>query len=73
MPIRTRTKTGRGMLQWSQRAKDLLYRLVPQQVGQEAKILNILKEGDHHTHITFGGHNSGMQVGVSHGPINWTG
>lgn len=54
-------------------AKDLLYRLVPQQVGQEAKILNILKEGDHHTHITFGGHNSGMQVGVSHGPINWTG
>jgi nucleoside phosphorylase len=50
-------------------AKDLLYRLGPQQVEQEAKIINILKEGDHHTHITFGGNNSGTQVGVNHGSI----
>jgi hypothetical protein len=53
-------------------AKDLLYRIAPQQVEQEAKIVNVLKEGDHHTNITFGGHNSGFQVGVNDGPINAT-
>ena len=53
-------------------AKDLLYRIAPQQVEQEAKIVNFLKEGDHLTNITFGGYNSGFQVGVNDGPINAT-
>ncbi|KAJ5727055.1 hypothetical protein N7493_004875 [Penicillium malachiteum] len=51
--------------------KDLLYRIVPQQVEREAKIINILKEGDHHTHITFGTVNSGLQLGVNHSPISF--
>ncbi|CAG8136049.1 unnamed protein product [Penicillium nalgiovense] len=53
-------------------AKDLLYRIAPQQVEQEARIVKVLKEGDHHTNITFGGYNSGFQVGVNDGPINAT-
>jgi nucleoside phosphorylase len=53
-------------------AKDLLYRIAPQQVEQEARIVNVLKEGDHYTNITFGSHNSGFQVGVNDGPINAT-
>ncbi|KAJ5306243.1 hypothetical protein PENANT_c182G09225 [Penicillium antarcticum] len=53
-------------------AKDLLYRIAPQQVEQETKIVNVLKEGDHYTNITFGNHNSGFQVGVNDGPINAT-
>lgn len=51
-------------------AKDLLLRIVPQQVDQEAKIINVLKEGGRHTHINFGNHNSGFQVGVNNGPIS---
>ncbi|KAL4946534.1 hypothetical protein BDV06DRAFT_233121 [Aspergillus oleicola] len=53
-------------------AKDLLYRIAPQQVEQEARIVNTLKEGDHYTNITFGGHNSGFQAGICNGPINTT-
>ncbi|KAJ6059735.1 uncharacterized protein N7446_000385 [Penicillium canescens] len=52
-------------------AKDLLYRIAPQQVEQEARIVNVLKEGDHYTNITFGGDNSGFQVGQQYGPIDW--
>ncbi|KAJ6133754.1 hypothetical protein N7523_000076 [Penicillium sp. IBT 18751x] len=51
-------------------AKDLLRRIAPQQVEREAKIVNILKEGDRHTHITFGNQNRGFQIGVSNAPIN---
>jgi hypothetical protein len=52
-------------------AKDLLHRIVPQHVEQEANIVNTLKqEGDHHTHITFGGNNASFQVGMNHGEIH---
>ncbi|KAI9932607.1 hypothetical protein ASPWEDRAFT_33492 [Aspergillus wentii DTO 134E9] len=51
-------------------AKDLLYRIVPQQVEQEAKISTVLKEGYHHTNIKFGAHNSGFQVAVNNGMIS---
>ncbi|CAG8014027.1 unnamed protein product [Penicillium salamii] len=34
-------------------AKDLLYRIVPHQMEKETRIINILKEGVHHTHIKF--------------------
>ncbi|KXG45628.1 uncharacterized protein PGRI_033950 [Penicillium griseofulvum] len=53
-------------------AKDLLYRIAPQQVEQEARIVNVLKEGDHYTKITFGSYNSGFQVGVNESPITVT-
>jgi hypothetical protein len=53
-------------------AKDLLYRIAPHQVEQEARIVNVLKEGDHYTNITFGSYNSGVQVGRNEGPINAT-
>ncbi|KAJ5151478.1 uncharacterized protein N7482_010730 [Penicillium canariense] len=49
--------------------KDLLYRIMPQQVEQQAKALTVLKEGDHRTNISFGNHNRGFQVGVNNGPI----
>ncbi|KAJ5781258.1 hypothetical protein N7457_006418 [Penicillium paradoxum] len=51
-------------------AKDLLHRLRPQQVEQQAKVADIVKEGDHHTHISFGNHNSGFQIGTNHGQVN---
>ena len=51
-------------------AKDLLRRIAPHQVEHEAKIVNIIKEGDHHTHVVFGNQNSGFQIGVNDGPIN---
>ncbi|CAG7947298.1 unnamed protein product [Penicillium olsonii] len=50
-------------------AKDLLNRIVPWQVEQEAKIVNIFKEGDHHT-INFSGENRGVQVGMNYGGVN---
>ena len=51
-------------------AKDLLCRIAPQHVEREAKIVNLVKEGDHHTHISFAGHNSGLQIGMNHGNVN---
>ncbi|KAJ5903977.1 hypothetical protein N7504_006360 [Penicillium tannophilum] len=67
-------------------AKDLLYRIVPQVVVQQetiatvvkegdtynTHITNLLKEGDGHNHITFGGNNSGFQVGLNNGSISGT-
>jgi nucleoside phosphorylase len=44
-------------------AKDLLGRIVPQQVEREAKIVNT-------THISFTGPNSGIQIGMNHGHVN---
>ena len=38
-------------------AKDLLYRITPHQVEQEARIVNVLKK---YTNINFEGHNSGL-------------
>jgi hypothetical protein len=31
-----------------------------------------IKDGDHSIHVTFGAQNSGMQMGVNHGAINFT-
>lgn len=67
-------------------AKELLYRIVPQVVVQQktvatvmkegdtynTNITNLLKEGDGHNHITFGGNNSGFQVGMNNGSISGT-
>ncbi|KAJ5987015.1 hypothetical protein N7451_011380 [Penicillium sp. IBT 35674x] len=68
-------------------AKELLYRIVPQGVAQQetvanvvkegdtyynTNITNLLKEGDGH-HISFGGNNSGFQVGMNNGSISGTG
>jgi nucleoside phosphorylase len=59
-------------------AKDLLKRLVPNQVEHETKIAVALRAGDHHhhdnsrheyMHIEFGDHNSGFQVGQNNGSI----
>lgn len=51
-------------------AKNLLHRIVPQQVEEVAAIAEMAKDGDHHTHVTFGNQNHGFQVGVSNAPIN---
>jgi nucleoside phosphorylase len=51
-------------------AKDILYRIVPQQVEQETKITTSLNEGDQQPRISFGANNSGFQVGMNHGSIN---
>lgn len=50
-------------------AKDLLRRIVPQQVEQEAKLGTILEKADHHTHIKFENQNRGIQIGVNNGSI----
>ncbi|OJI99266.1 hypothetical protein ASPVEDRAFT_38717 [Aspergillus versicolor CBS 583.65] len=51
-------------------ARDLLYRLVPQHVELEERIVNFLNQGDRDMNISFGGHNSGIQLGVNNGPIS---
>ncbi|CAG8356082.1 unnamed protein product [Penicillium salamii] len=51
-------------------AKDLLNRIAPWHVEQEAKIVNIIKEGDHHTNVQFSGANHGLQVGLNYGEVN---
>jgi hypothetical protein len=43
--------------------KNLLCRIVPQQVEREANIVN-------HNHISFLGHNFGLQIGMNHEHIN---
>ena len=53
-------------------AKDLLYRITSQQVEQEPKIVNVLKERYHHTNITFGSHNSGLLFGMDDGRFDST-
>lgn len=52
-------------------AKDLLNQIVPWQVEQEAKVVNVFNEGsnNHNTRIEFSGANSGIQVGMNHGQI----
>ncbi|KAJ5218822.1 uncharacterized protein N7498_000921 [Penicillium cinerascens] len=53
-------------------AKDLLHRIVPQQVEKVATIAEMVKDGDQHNHITFGNQNYGSQVGVNNGSISGT-
>lgn len=67
-------------------AKELLYRIAPRGVARQETIANIvkegdtyntnitnlLKEGDSNTNITFGGNNSGFQVGMNNGSISGT-
>lgn len=59
-------------------AKDLLNRLGPAQVAQETKVTLVLKADNsdnsdnshHNTSITFGGNNSGFQIGQNNGTIS---
>jgi nucleoside phosphorylase len=67
-------------------AKELLYRIVPHVISQQEAIANVVNEGDHYntninnyvregdgpTNITFGGNNSGFQIGMNNGSINGT-
>jgi hypothetical protein len=67
-------------------AKELLYRIVPHVISQQEAIANVVNEGDHYntninnyvregdgpTNITFGGNNSGFQIGMNKGSINGT-
>ncbi|KAF7626990.1 hypothetical protein AFLA_012932 [Aspergillus flavus NRRL3357] len=62
--VSIRYKGERGILQYD------FSKTTPQQVAQEANAINIPNEGDHQIHITFGSHNSGLQVGMNNGSIN---
>ncbi|KAJ5272591.1 hypothetical protein N7478_007716 [Penicillium angulare] len=56
-------------------AKDILYRIAPQQVEDEAKVATVVSQGQgdqHTTNINFGSNNYGFQIGSNTGTINGT-
>lgn len=55
-------------------AKDILYRIAPQQVRQQETVATTVQQGDTHTHyhMDFGPNNQGVQVGLNNGAINGT-
>lgn len=62
-----------GQLKEQQKTLEASQKLIEELVKRlQESTKQPIKDGDHSIHVTFGAQNSGMQMGVNHGAINFT-